>query len=163
MDNDNKLWLTFSLTRKLDGPDAFLLPQGPGGMSFGDLRRERVPHLRALCWEWPVPAEKLVWHHSCKSYTIKISNHSVVPNRKDNSTLLERVRILELPHSIMKQILGGGGVHLPENAEKQCFLFKTHRIRSWSLALIAWESDVLQHPVTKLMAKHEFHSFWDVP
>lgn len=38
---------------------------------------------------------------------------------KDNTTLLEQVRILELPHGIVKQILGGHGVHLPENTEKR--------------------------------------------
>lgn len=72
----------------------------------------------------------LARHHSCKSHTIKISNHSAVLNRNVHSILLKQVRILELPHDIVKQILGDGGIHLPENTEKQCFLFKNHKIRS---------------------------------
>lgn len=108
-------------------------------------------------------AGKLAWHHGCKSHIIKISNHSVVLNRKAHSILLKQIRIFDLPHNVEKQILGGDGVHLPESIETQCFLLKTHKVRSWSSVLTAWESKVVQHPVTKIMEEHEFHVFRDVP
>jgi len=45
---------------------------------------------------------------------------------------LKQVRILELPHGVVKYVLGDHGVHLPENTEKQCVLFKTHKVTSWA-------------------------------
>ncbi|OPJ77196.1 DENN domain-containing protein 1B isoform B [Patagioenas fasciata monilis] len=37
---------------------------GPGDLSFGDLGKERIPRLRALCRYWPVIAGKPTCHHT---------------------------------------------------------------------------------------------------
>lgn len=133
-----KLWLSLSLAKNLDGPDA----------SSRSAEAEGVFWRHGKWVDSPPENGQLQLESSmiyrCKSVkcTLEVSDDSVVLNRKIIQFCWNESEFLcFLEWKKVKQIHGGGagGVPLLENTEKQCFLFKHHKVRSWS----SLESEVL--------------------